>query len=92
MDYFSIDYLIICAFLIITLIIGLRAGRGIKDIREYAVANKEYGLGILTITFLATYLEGNNIIGTQKSLLTYGLIVGLPPLGSIIMFIGAGLF
>jgi SSS family solute:Na+ symporter len=41
MNYLSVDYLIVYAFLALTLIIGLRAGRGIKDIREYAIANKK---------------------------------------------------
>ena len=90
MDYLSINLIIVGTFLLTTLAIGLRAGRNIKDIREYAIANKMYGLGIVTITFLATYLEGNNIIGTQKSILTYGLIVGIPPLASIAMFFYAG--
>jgi SSS family solute:Na+ symporter len=43
MNYLSIDYLIVYAFLAITLFIGIRSGRGIKDIREYALANKVYG-------------------------------------------------
>ena len=29
MNYLSVDYLVVYAFLLITLIIGLRAGRGI---------------------------------------------------------------
>jgi Na+/proline symporter len=56
MNYFGIDYLIVYGFLFITLIIGLRAGRGIRDIREYAVANKTFGTGALVLTLLATSL------------------------------------
>ncbi len=48
-----LDQLIICAFLLITLIIGLQSGRGIKDIREYATANKMFGTGALVLTWLA---------------------------------------
>jgi hypothetical protein len=40
MKSFSIDCLIVYAFLLITLIIDLRAGRDIQPIREYAVGNK----------------------------------------------------
>ena len=54
MDYLSIDYLIVYSFLLITLVVGLWASRGIKDIREYAIANKMYGKGVLTMTILAT--------------------------------------
>ena len=52
MQYLSIDYLIVYAFLAITLFIGIRAGRGIKDIREYAIANKTFGTGALVLNFI----------------------------------------
>ena len=35
MSYLSVDYLIVDAFLRIPLVIGLQAGRGVKNIREY---------------------------------------------------------
>ncbi len=58
MHYLSIDHLIVGSFLLLTLLIGLRAGRGIKDIREYAIANKQFGTGALTLTLVATYIGG----------------------------------
>ncbi|MEL6152882.1 MAG: sodium:solute symporter family protein, partial [Bacteroidota bacterium] len=63
MHYLSVDYLIVYAFLLITLYIGLRAGRGIKDIREYAIANKTYGTGALVLTYLATDFGGGTLLG-----------------------------
>ncbi|MCU0318327.1 MAG: HD domain-containing protein [Amoebophilaceae bacterium] len=59
----SIDHLIVYAFLLITLVIGLLAGSGIKDIREYAIGNKRFGTGVLTMTMLATYITGAQGIG-----------------------------
>jgi hypothetical protein len=50
MNYLSIDALIVHGFLLVTLLVGLWAGRGIKDIREYPIANKMYGTGVLTMT------------------------------------------
>lgn len=58
MDYTLFNLAIVFGFLLLTLLIGLYAGRGIKDLREYAVANKMYGPGVLTLTFLATIIEG----------------------------------
>ncbi len=86
-----LDYIIIGSFLLITLIIGLRASKGIKDIREYAIANKMYGTGILTMTLLATFYNGLNI-GKEKSILVYGLISALSSTGVAIMFIYMGLW
>ena len=53
-----VDYLIVGASLLIMFIIGLCAGTGIKDIREYAIANKMFGTGALLLTFLATNIGG----------------------------------
>ena len=58
MQLFSVDSLIVAASLLITLIIGLRAGRGIKDIKEYATANRMLGTGALVLTWLATDVAG----------------------------------
>ena len=63
MNYLSTDHLIVGGFLLLTLLIGLWAGRGIKDIREYAIANRMYGTGVLTMTILATYITGSKGIG-----------------------------
>ena len=92
MYHFGIDHFIVGSFLLITLLIGLLAGRGIKDIREYAIANKMYGTGVLTITFLATYLGGFMTLSVQETILSYGLVAGLAPLGTTIMFLYAGAF
>ncbi len=40
MNIFNIDAFIVAIFLLTILLVGLWAGRGIKDIREYAVAKK----------------------------------------------------
>lgn len=81
MDYLSIDYLIVYSFLLITLVVGLWASRGIKDIREYAIANKMYGKGVLTMTILATYITGSKGIGFIGQVFDNGIIPLLPVLG-----------
>ncbi len=45
-NYLSIDHIIVYGFLIIVLLVGLLAGRKIKDIKDYALANKSYGSGV----------------------------------------------
>jgi SSS family solute:Na+ symporter len=63
MNYLTTDAIIVYAFLLITLAVGLWAGRNVKNIKEYAVANKPYGVGVLTMTMLATFITGNQAIG-----------------------------
>ena len=92
MSLLSTDNLIVLGFLLITLVIGLRAGRNIKDIREYAIANKVYGTGVLTMTFLATHLDGHNIVSAQKSVFYDGIIVMIPATCTVIMLLYTGRF
>lgn len=46
-------------FLLITLIVGLLASKKVKTMKEYALANKEFGAFVLIITFLATLVHGS---------------------------------
>ena len=86
------EHLIVCTFLAGTLLLGLWSGLGIKNVREYAIANKMYGTGVLTITFLATILGGQETINIQSGYLAAGIIVGMNPVGLAIMFIYSGAF
>jgi len=57
----DVDGLIVSSFLLLTLAVGLWSGRGVKNMREYAVANKQFGTGVLTMTMLATYITGYRV-------------------------------
>ncbi len=92
MQYLSIDYLIVYAFLAITLFIGFRAGRGIKDIREYALANKSFGTIALVLTYLATDIGGGSILGDPREVFTNGIAMTVALFGLSISFIWTALF
>ncbi|AWN82042.1 sodium:solute symporter family protein [Candidatus Cardinium hertigii] len=54
----SMDFLIIGIFLLITLIIGLYYGRGIKTFQDYAVGNRKMPTLVLTLSMIATIYDG----------------------------------
>ncbi len=93
MNYLGTDHLIVYAFLLVTLLLGLWAGRGVKDIRDYAIANKMYGTGVLAMTFLATYVGGGFVFGMPGTVFEDGIIamaaqfLGMLPLLAIALFI-----
>ncbi|MHB9147060.1 MAG: sodium:solute symporter family protein [Candidatus Amoebophilus sp.] len=87
MNYFNIDFLIVYAFLAITLIIGIRAGRGIKDIREYAIGNKMYGTLTLTLTFLATNIAGISVMDGASGVFFNGIVRIIPEIGVVIQIL-----
>jgi len=86
MNYLSIDHMIVYASLLITFIIGLRAGKGIKTIREYAVGNKMFGTASLVFTFLATNLSGDSIINDGGIIFSDGIIMTVVLLSLIVQF------
>ena len=73
MNYLSTDHLIVYAFLLLTLFIGLWTGKNIKDIKEYAVTNKKYGTAVLLLTFLATNIGGGTL-NSVSGVFTVGII------------------
>ncbi len=81
MQYLSIDYLIVYAFLIASLVIGIRSGRGIKDIREYAIANKTFGTGALLLSFLAANIASASVLNAASIVFSDGIIISIALLG-----------
>lgn len=92
MNYFSIDYLIVYAFLAITLFIGLWAGKGVKDIRDYAIANKSFGTGALVLTYLATNIAGASVINGAARVFSSGIIMTVALLALTIAFLFSAVF
>ncbi len=88
----SIDYIIVGAFLLITLLIGLRAGRGIQDMRTYAVANKQFGTMALLFTYLATNIAGNSIFGVAGLIFDNGIIITVALLMLVFTFLFGAFF
>jgi SSS family solute:Na+ symporter len=88
MNYLSIDAFMVYGFLLLTLVVGLWSSRNIKTIRDYAIANQTYGVGILTMTILATYLTGSKSIGLVGRAFEDGILPVVPRIlcGVIITF------
>jgi Na+/proline symporter len=70
----DVDHLIVYVFLLATLAVGMWAGRGIKDIREYAVGNRMYGISVLVFTYLATNLSGTVLLNNSGLVFSDGII------------------
>lgn len=92
MEYSGLSYIIIFGFLLITLILGLWAGRNIKTIEDYAIASKSYGVGILMMTYLATFIGASHLITIPSSTYKFGIIVTLPTLTIVSVFLLIGFY
>ncbi len=83
--------IILAAFLSTTLALGLWAGRGVKTMKDYALANRSLGAGVLTITLLATFIGSGDLtfpFDVANSDLAFGII---DPLSIVFSFILTGL-
>ncbi len=92
MDYLSIDHLIVYGFLLITLIVGLKSGKGIKSMREYTIANKMYGTSVLVPTYLDTSLGGSHVINGAGLAFSDGILPLLAMAGFAISYIPTAFF
>ncbi len=75
---------VVGAFLLITMVVGLYSGRGIKTIKEYALGDGKFSTFTLVLTFLATYIGGGAIIGTTNEIFLIGLLPIVSYFGAII--------
>lgn len=56
---FNIDTAIFIGFLLINLAVGLRYGRGVKTVSDYALGGRNFSTGTLVATIVATWLSGS---------------------------------
>lgn len=67
---FDIDSGIFIGFLAVTIILGLASSSGIRNIREYAVGNRDFSTATIVATLVATWVSGSffyNIISEGYS-------------------------
>lgn len=86
----NLDILIVFCFLIITLVIGVITGRGIKDISEYAVGNRDFTTFTISATIIATWISGGIFSMAVAETYTNGLYFMIPLLGDGLVFLIIG--
>ncbi len=79
MDF--LDLTVLCVFLLLTLGIGAYAGRGITDIKAYAVGGRSYGTFALLATLSASYIGGGYTFGVSEKSFSSGMVYSLCLLG-----------
>lgn len=66
----NLDVIVIAAFLLGNLVLGMFSGRGIKNLKEYAVGNRDFSTAAIAATIIATWVSGSffviNVSETYK--------------------------
>lgn len=69
----SIDAIIFIVFLIFNFTLGLFSSRGIKNIKEYAVGNRNFSVLTISATLIATFIGGEDFFGHLSEVYMHGL-------------------
>lgn len=65
--------IIIIVYLGVVLVVGLLAGRGIKSMKDYAVADKSFGSMVIFATLSASFIGGGFSMGNAEKVFLIGI-------------------
>lgn len=82
-----IDVAVVCAFLVLTLYIGYKSGGKIRTLKEFSVSDRNFSNIFMVATVFATWMGGDDLLGTTERVWAQGIIV-LP----VLLFDMVGLF
>jgi len=68
-----IDKIIVFAYLLVILTVGILAGRKVKDIKHYSIAAKSYGPWVVFATLFASFLGGGFSMGNAEKVFIFGI-------------------
>ena len=83
----NIDVAIVVGFLVATLVVGLGHGKGIKNIRDYALGGRNFSTGALVATLVATWIGGSSFFIDLSNTYSDGLSYVVPVYGEALSFI-----
>jgi len=89
----NIDSVIFISFLVVTIIAGFASSHGIKNIKEYAIGNRNFSTATITATIVATWVSGESFFSYLSDSFSQGLYaIWAYMLGEISYFFIVGYF
>lgn len=68
-----IDLVIVVLYLVVTLAVGILAGRNVKSMKDFSVSSKIFPTSVLVSTIFATWMGGDDLIGVSERVYSVGL-------------------
>ncbi len=68
-----IDLVIVVLYLVVTLAVGIFAGRNVKNMKDFSVSAKIFPTSVLVSTIFATWMGGDDLIGVSERIYSVGL-------------------
>jgi Na+/proline symporter/signal transduction histidine kinase len=82
----NLDIIIVTGFLIVNLIFGIISGRGIRNIQEYSLGNRNFSTATIVATIAATWIGGSNFSITIAETYKQGMFFLLCSLAEAVSF------
>ena len=73
-DLHIVDLSIIIVYLVMTLAVGIYAGRRIRDLEDFAVAGRSYPAWIIFATLAASFIGGGFTMGNAQKVYVIGMV------------------
>lgn len=83
----NLDLIIFIGFLLINLAMGLTFGRGVTNIREFALGKRNFSTATIATTLVATWVDGSFFSVNLSKTYTDGLYFILPAIGDFFAFL-----
>lgn len=82
----NLDIIIVTGFLTVNLIVGLLSGRGIKNVQQYSLGNRNFSTATIVATIAATWIGGSNFSITIAETHKQGMFFLLCSLAEAVSF------
>ena len=69
-----IDQVIVVIYLIGILILGLWAGKGVSDLKQFSVAGRSFGATVIFLTLSASFIGGGFSMGNAEKVFLFGIV------------------
>ncbi len=68
-----LDQVIVVAYLVVVLVVGLWAGRGIRTLQDYSVVHRSYSSWVIFATLAASFIGGGFSSGNAAKVFLFGI-------------------
>ncbi|NRB10387.1 MAG: sodium:solute symporter family protein [Rickettsiaceae bacterium] len=80
----DVDVVIVICFLIINLAVGLYYGRGVRNIKQYAIGDRNFSTFTITATIVATWIAGSDFARTISGIYSGGILYFIAGIGDAV--------
>jgi len=70
----NVDLVIVVLYLVVTLTVGIFAGRSVKSMKDFSVSAKIFPTSVLVSTIFSTWMGGDDLIGVSERIYSVGLV------------------